>query len=331
MSNYFGFAGAGEIDRAGAISLLDSFLPQDDVEIVVPQTMESPGLIELYNWLDVEFTGIETSTGVLEHLRLLATDGHKTILILLRDDEHPEQDILRDAFNAGISVLDLNQSLHPIEYKPPAESPKRGRRRRAEVPEPGSADELAAYQDASNEIREAMGDVSVEEAAKVIKDIRKEQAARREASEDVVEAQIAGPATTSPVWDERFKAQSLMEIEDLDQLGNELLGTLMVIIRRMVTQEVGNQMVHVSPGVRATTENFTQSPVTEPAETAVIPEEKLPYLHNKETGKYISREGKKGRPPKGSEVVYLTASEVGALEYKGLIENLEVQLELPFG
>jgi hypothetical protein len=320
VSNYYAFAGAGELNTA-AIGLLDSYLPQDDVEIVVPATMEAPGLIELYNWLNVEFTGIEPTSDIVDHLHALSTDGgNKVFVVLLRDDEHPENELLLDAYRQGISVLDLNDGLHPIEYSTPPEPPKTGGRRRKAAPEPGSEEALAAYQEASNDIRE------IEQPS-------------------VVEARIEGPTIPGPVWAERFEADgtrsnreeffAFLQERETTEIEDELFGTLRELIRSLVAQEV-KVLMSMTPGVRGTTENFAQTPPPEQQEAAADSNDpKVPYVLTKETGKYQPRGSKKGRPKNGTEIVYLTQSQVVEYTSLGLIESLSTteisgQAELPF-
>jgi hypothetical protein len=370
VGNYFAFAGAGEINRA-AIGLLDSYLPQDDVEIIVPQTMEARGLIELYNWLNVEFTGIDTTSDIVDHAHMMdISEADEAVIILLRDAEHPEEELLRDAHNVGLTVLDLNDSLHPIEWKPPDTVPSRagGRRRKAEQ---AQQDAMDSYQKASNEIRD------LQEAADRQDNMANHaHVAEAEQEETGVNAEIEGPATISlpgihiherptgliegatwlgegkalgsslhleedgtPVWDERFPRTDedmdkyLGSMAEMDQAEEAFFGTLRVLIRQLVAQEV-KMIMSMTPGVRATTEQFVQTPpVMETTEIEDPKAEKFPYVFTKETGRYAARGNKRGRPKSGTEIIYLTQKHVDELGRKGLIDDLlilEEQLELPF-
>lgn len=301
--------------------------------------MESPGLIELYNWLNTEFTGIEASEDIVDFLHAMSLGNNKVFIVLLRDDEHPETELLLDAYRQGMDVLDLNNGLHPIEYRSP-DVPKPGGRRR-KVPEEREHTKeelLEAYQEASNAIRDET-------------DRKEADLAQPELEEaGIVEAKIEGPAIKGPQWSERWKELDSPPWETLDgamenaatlgRLEDELFGTLREIIRSLVAKEV-EVLMAMSPGVHGTTESIGQSaPVVEhtefvePTEIEDPDTPKLPYLFTPKTGMYKSREGKKGRPPKDTEVMYLTEAQVNDLMLKGLIENLSPeipgQMELPF-
>jgi pyruvate-formate lyase-activating enzyme len=386
LGKYIAFVGTGDTTKENAVGLLNAWLPESDVYIYVPAVISTRGMETVSTWLHSEFTDVLPTEAPVALLTEYKRLGNDVTLIFLWDEENPESDeLLEAATREGIECRDLTQALHVINWAPAPEEPEKpvaGRRRSALEAYQETSNDIRDEIIASGGDPEPPPEV-VKEAIQAVRE--RTAATMQGASSEITEEEELGllenDGTISPlpasVIDDDGKAlpklQALMaepslfegmndtsavllhertadDVQRVDRLAQDLLDTLMVLIREVVRQEIDSRMpFQVHPGVH-TQENMhprelteeeeaeahkrlaeirasrdalheRQTVLVEPTEIEDPAQEKIPYVYNTETKRYSPRAGQKGRLRKGSELMYLTQQMIDDARAKGLIDE----------